>query len=927
MGGIKNKLSKPSNKVKILLSSLSLKGAVSRRLTEGSPKSGPRLPSQSLPLAKEEKCPAAFRVGVPLTSQRYDDWQMSVAHRWGRIAKYTCTACLSLAILSTLILNIVSSYSSSKVNSNAEPVSNTNLSTLANDSICDPSNTNAASCISMSISSHSATGDTNDGNLSLTIPQGGGLVAGRHTVSVKSNNVSGVELQAEAPDSKTSYPPMTHESNDDYTIDSLPYDTSIANSISYSATRPITNNTYGLAIPGSSIYGDNYDNASIYESYITNPRQITPAETAPRFAGPYNAISHGTPATRLVFLNYPRIDRTAEPTPVGGYGLNIYYGVRVDHPEQLLAGNYQAEVVYTATTNEVEKPTITNIDPNQYELGSGASGQITINGTNLRSAYSVYIANTNGDKVGDCTSIQVASDTQLTCTVPTDQTNPDLEPGDYTIHVVTQGGEDSIGFTYTEKKALSVYDSVDNVRVDWDANMIPVYHTGDTTNAEWTSLTQDEINDSTATWFNYTGKRWANAVTVKEEALDKYQNKHEVVDEADILGYWVYIPRYAYMVMRRDAVDKVVTDEEAAAMGGFNIKFETVDDVKKTPAACSNSNSNQYYQDCSNVSQEYGATTGTAWATHPAFTWGTEELNGFWIGKFETTGTRTAPTIKPNQHANISEYIGEFYGAAKSIGVNDPNNTYGGASSDDTTSGLTQHSHNLAVSTSHMLKNSEWGAVAYLSASKYGAGVNNVQINAAYLASGSTDADGTSSRYGATGCGPEDNGVEDRYDAGTVNKSTIESSTACGNAARAYNGSIGVLASTTNNVYGVYDMAGGAWEYVMGNYSTNLSQTSNSTYNYGEVKNPIKPPYVDIYNITSNNSCTWDADGSSCGGHALFETASRGGDYSRFVYSSLPWFERGGDPTDGSDAGVFASNYANGYISTSIGFRVALLAN
>ena len=30
---------------------------------------------------------------------------------------------------------------------------------------------------------------------------------------------------------------------------------------------------------------------------------------------------------------------------------SVYYGVRVDHPEQLLAGNYQAEVVYTATTN------------------------------------------------------------------------------------------------------------------------------------------------------------------------------------------------------------------------------------------------------------------------------------------------------------------------------------------------------------------------------------------------------------------------------------------------------------------------------------------------------------------------------------------------------------------------------------------------
>ena len=226
-----------------------------------------------------------------------------------------------------------------------------------------------------------------------------------------------------------------------------------------------------------------------------------------------------------------------------------------------------------------------------------------------------------------------------------------------------------------------------------------------------------------------------------------------------------------------------------------------------------------------------------------------------------------------------------------------------------------------------MLKNSEWGAVAYLSASKYGAGVNNVQINSAYPTS-STDADGTSSRYSVTGCGPSSNGSTSTYTDGTaLNASTIESPTACSrNTARAYNGSLGVLASTTNNVYGVYDMSGGAWEYVMGNYSTNLSQTSNSSNNYGEVKTPIKPPYVDLYNITSNNSCTWNTSGSGCGGHALFETASWGGDYSVFVDSSSPWFERGGGSSDVSYAGVFASRYLHGDGDANLGFRAALLA-
>ena len=93
--------------------------------------------------------------------------------------KYIGIASLTIAILSVLTLNIISSYSSSNTLSNAEEVgsnSNNELSTLANDSsTCDPTNTNAAACISLSItsSSSSSTGG-NDANLSLSIPQGGG---------------------------------------------------------------------------------------------------------------------------------------------------------------------------------------------------------------------------------------------------------------------------------------------------------------------------------------------------------------------------------------------------------------------------------------------------------------------------------------------------------------------------------------------------------------------------------------------------------------------------------------------------------------------------------------------------------------------------------------------------------------------------------
>ena len=327
-------------------------------------------------------------------------------------------------------------------------------------------------------------------------------------------------------------------------------------------------------------------------------------------------------------------------------------------------------------------------------------------------------------------------------------------------------------------------------------------------------------------------------------------------------------------------------------------------------------------------------------------------MGRYWAkrSKFETTGKLNAPTVKPNQHANISEYIGEFYTAAKSIGVNDPNNTGG-----NTISGITQNSHHLSTATSHMLKNSEWGAVAYLSASKYGAGVNGTQINSAYP-SGVSDADGRSSSYGITGCGPKSDGstsTNSYTPDEPINSTTLESPTICGDAAHAYNGEIGVLASTTNTVYGIYDMSGGAYEYVMGNLTgyNDQSETSSSSY----MTTQAKPPYVDLYkesqgfdysssgdtnpawststsaNYYNNDVCTW----KTCGGHALHETKqyqsvsggsqSWGSDSSYFVYSSSRWFRRGGNANSGPGAGLFYSLNNGGSGNLDYGFRSALL--
>ena len=903
MGGIKNKLDKLSNKT-LFKVPLWLKGDVRRKSDRGIVSDtnplGSRLPSFSQP--------SEMLTRNISNTRKPNRWSLYASKTIGSLrlvalTKYLSIACLSLALISTTGLNLYRTYSSSNIESNAID-SNSEVSTLANDST------------SISLSFSNATGSCSDtsnpANVCMSIPDGGGIATGGHTVTVAtSTKVDSYSLSLSSTTDSTS---LVNDADSNTTIPTI--------SSSYPNSQELSNNSWGYSIGTTS---------------STQPTS-------------YSGLK---PVSNPDYL----LDSTISTPEKVNEAINIIYGAMVKNPVALRAGNYAVALQYTATAT-IPAPQIASVNPNSYELGNNSNNRIAITGQNLDSAYRVYLEgplDSTGSpsatsKQYDCTNLMgIVDDSynyQLACNIPTDQTNPDLEAGDYTIHVVTQGGEGTIGFSYTESKILSIYDQTDNVRVDWDENMIPVYYTGSTSTARWTSLTPEQIEQNSTTWFDYSGSRtssgpkWANAVTVKDP--EKYKNKGLVVDEADIIGYWVYIPRYAYKVMRKEVTDKVVTDEEAIGMGGFDIRFETNEDFKRTPKSCSTSSSSRYYQDCvdSTYPTEERLANQTAWATHPAFTWQhtqdingfdkTYELNGFWIGKFETTGSTNQPTVLPNQK-HMSQYsgnIGDMYDVAKSMGVADLNNKYGNTTS---TSQSSQNNNNLAISTSHMLKNSEWGAVAYLSASKYGAGVNNVQINSQYQPG--TDGNGDWS-YGVTGCGPSASGATGTY-TGT---GTLGTNTACNSSdtSRAYNGSKGVLASTTNNVYGVYDMSGGASEYVMGSYTTNASQSSTS-----QSSNAVKPPYVDLYvnppfsgiYISNNNLCTW----ATCGGHALYETKnvqsvssgsrSWGGTLPNFVSSNGPWFLRGGNASDGSRAGLFYSNGSGGDTNYDYGFRVALLVN
>ena len=455
--------------------------------------------------------------------------------------------------------------------------------------------------------------------------------------------------------------------------------------------------------------------------------------------------------------------------------------------------------------------------------------------------------------------------------------------------------------------------------VTLDPNMIPVKYTGTTTNAQWTSVADPEAANSG--WYDYANKQWANAITVKPEARAKYHGFSRVVDQADILGFWVYIPRYAYEVMRRDGTDKPVKEQN------FDIKFENTKTPKKRPLACKTGNGKDYRTECG-VSRELPLTGGevSTWSTHPAFTFGSKELNGIWFAKFETTGDVDEPTVLPNERHMIGDYggIGIFYSVAKSLGVNDPQNIGGKSVSSP------QNSHHLAKLSSYMANNNDWGVATYLSASKYGAGYNGVQINANDATHGNSN--------GTTGCGPWENGNIDSYGDGdgswlrhkNISTGARGTQQACGkdNPQRAYNGTLGQLASTTNNPTGIYDMSGGGREYVAASYSDNLNNSSDEYFGY----NAAHIPYVNTYNFRNLNSCTF----ATCGGQALYETNNgtcdnTGGNqwngqalYMLDFSPSYPWFHRGGVSLGGSSAGLFFSLNYSGYTDGMYAFRVAL---
>ena len=363
---------------------------------------------------------------------------------------------------------------------------------------------------------------------------------------------------------------------------------------------------------------------------------------------------------------------------------------------------------------------------------------------------------------------------------------------------------------------------------------------------------------------------------------------------------WVWVPRYTYTYLNTNTPEEI------------QIKFESstasTGTIKCTDAVTGTSSTSETCTDSING----GLKAGTSTYTHPAFWWDkndnnvrekNEELTGIWVGKFEVSSDTSCTvsknvavgsgcnlqTIRPRILPNVTSWrgaqVGTFFNGIQKM--NESGNQYGFATTDE----------------AHMMKNIEWGAVVYLSHSKYGIN-KEVAINSA-------------NTY-TTGCGPQSEG-----------------STSNGATCNSYTTALGQSASTTGNVYGVYDMSGGAYEYMMGNmvysngqqmsgYSTSSNQNSAFTgilYDggasfTGTYAFPSKRYYDKYsYDASSNTTYTRGKLGDATKEMAPIKASGGNwyGDYAYFVYSSYPWVLRGGYYNNGAYAGAFSfrSNVGN----------------
>ncbi|HIS39068.1 MAG TPA: hypothetical protein IAB45_06135 [Candidatus Onthousia faecavium] len=405
-----------------------------------------------------------------------------------------------------------------------------------------------------------------------------------------------------------------------------------------------------------------------------------------------------------------------------------------------------------------------------------------------------------------------------------------------------------------------------------DNNMIPVIYE----NNNWVKT--DEAN-----WYNYDKGEWANAVTVSSSTRDTYLEADigTVISMDDIETMWVWIPRYSYSIGSEDGINYY------GKQGNFLTTMPTQElpgeiDIKFIEPNVKDKGTAKYL-----VSEGIGADD---WYTPDAFTFDGKELSGIWVGKFESSSSNIEALesgidsmnldvmIKPNVSSWDNINVATMFQV--SLKMNNPGNRYGFSTDVDT----------------HMIKNSEWAIITYLSQSKYGK-LGNVNFTGANkeVYQNKSDEIITGCSLGAPSGGTSaDYGCQYTYDV-DIN---------------------GTGASTTGTIYGVYDMSGGAFELVMANYNGLVENSGFETM--------PESKYYDKY--TSDDVLT-SCSGNACISHGLGENWGWYNDIKELVDANNAWQGRGGAFISSIQGGIFYfDNYDdNGIAAYGLTFRVTLV--
>ena len=416
-------------------------------------------------------------------------------------------------------------------------------------------------------------------------------------------------------------------------------------------------------------------------------------------------------------------------------------------------------------------------------------------------------------------------------------------------------------------------------------NMVGVYWSDGTKNemglyvASATStnveVTSEQPEFSWSEWYNYRAE--------SEEKLDskksRWANAKSIIDGS----YFVWIPRYEY---------KILSGEHTSTAGEIDVEFINL-------------------------------TTTTAnkdgYKVHPAFTTNLQlggwdkNISGVWIAKYEMSMEEKSNTEETwiNRFPKLTLNITNISENVRM--VSKPNRypwTYINISNSFSNSKKYSELQKTGAN-SHLIKNSEWGAVVYLAHSKYGRNGNEVALNNYNDEKNNTKLTGFS--IGVT-------------NSRKTNENKPENQ---------YNGINGMKASTTGNLYGIYDFNGGDYEQIAMIYSNTGNNNQESLYNeigYSfEKDNRLnKTPdskdstkYVTIYPI---NTETAEEDASihvqynewsSMYGDAMYETSNNvpcsdgswfldHADHDGDTNTNEPVIIRGGYSDWSGNAGIFA---------------------